>query len=135
MRARASPLFFLKEPLIKSRGSCQILFPISQKERKERESKNSYFSVEIRSLKSIANPKSGFKIINPDFPMEHTLLGPSRCRRRRRCLSSLNNVQHKNQHNQILLPERCPPIKTQLRQHHTQIRIRPIQITNDIIPT
>jgi len=39
MRARARPLFL--------RTVFQILFQISQKKRKERESKNRYFSVEI----------------------------------------------------------------------------------------
>ena len=53
MRARARPLFL--------RTVFQILFRISQerKKRKERESKNRYFSVEIlfRISRSIANPK------------------------------------------------------------------------------
>ena len=51
MRARARPLFL--------RTVFQILFQISQKNRKERESKNRYFSVEIlfRISRSIANPK------------------------------------------------------------------------------
>ena len=44
-------------------------------ERQKWKSKNRYISVEIRFriLRSIANPKSGFKNLNPDFPIERTL--------------------------------------------------------------